>query len=149
LGQTFKIKNDYQSLKFLLEQKIGTPTEEKWITKLLEYDFTIEYKMGKDNVGADDLSRKMEEVVVPLQEGQLILITFPNPTWVENIKDNYLQDSVLHQLILDLENGNYLHPKNSFRSGLLLYKGRLSVSPLESLRTRILHLVPDSPAAGH
>jgi hypothetical protein len=56
---------------------------------------------------------------------------------------------VLHQLILDLENGNYLHPKNSFRSGLLLYKGRLSVSPLESLRTRILHLVPDSPAAGH
>jgi len=98
LGQTFKIKNDYQSLKFLLEQKIGTPTEEKWITKLLEYDFTIEYKMGKDNVGADDLSRKMEEVVVPLQEGQLILITFPNPTWVEDIKDSYLIRKMIYKI---------------------------------------------------
>jgi hypothetical protein len=42
-GQTFKIRTDNQSLKFLLEQKDGTSTQQKWLTKLLGYDFMIEY----------------------------------------------------------------------------------------------------------
>lgn len=35
IGQEFLIRTDHQSLNFLLEQKIGTPTQQKWITKLL------------------------------------------------------------------------------------------------------------------
>lgn len=35
LGQTFVVKIDQQSLKYLLEQKIGTPSQQKWIFKLL------------------------------------------------------------------------------------------------------------------
>lgn len=56
------MKIDHQSLKFLLEQKIGTSTQQKWITKLLGHDFTIEYKEGRDNVVADALSSKLEDV---------------------------------------------------------------------------------------
>jgi len=50
----------------LLEQKVGTPLQQKGITKLLGYDFTVEYKKGIDNRVADALSRKeeLEEQVV-------------------------------------------------------------------------------------
>lgn len=44
LGKPFVVRTDQQSLKFLLEQKIGTPFQQKWIAKLLGYDFVVKYK---------------------------------------------------------------------------------------------------------
>lgn len=58
IGRHFLIKTDHQSLKYLLEQRVGTPFQQKWITKLLGFDYTILYKSGKDNLAADALSRK-------------------------------------------------------------------------------------------
>lgn len=55
-----------QSLKYLLEQKVGTPLQQKWITKLLGFDLSVEYNQGKDNRVADTLSRK-----VGSKEGEL------------------------------------------------------------------------------
>lgn len=46
LGQKFMVKIDQQS-QFLLKQKVSTPAQQKWISKLLSYDFHIEYKQGK------------------------------------------------------------------------------------------------------
>ena len=43
----------------MLEQKIGTPFQQKWVTKLLGYDFIVEYRCGKENRAVDALSRKM------------------------------------------------------------------------------------------
>ncbi len=54
------IKTDQQSLKHLLEQRVGTPMQHKWITKLLEYPFVAEYKKGKENLVADALSRQVD-----------------------------------------------------------------------------------------
>jgi len=47
LGQTFQVQTDHQSLKYLLEQKVGTPMQQKWLTKLLSFDFLVEYKAKK------------------------------------------------------------------------------------------------------
>ena len=58
LGKPFLIKTDQQSLKFLLDQKVGTPAQQKWIAKLMGYIFQVEYKKGRDNKVADALSRK-------------------------------------------------------------------------------------------
>ena len=57
LGRKFVVRTYQRSLKHLWEQKITTTTQEKWLAKLMGYDFTIEYKKGKDNVIADKLSR--------------------------------------------------------------------------------------------
>ena len=62
LGRPFVIKTDHHSLKYLLEQRVGTPTQQKWISKLLGYAFIVEYKQGKENVVADALSRRQCDV---------------------------------------------------------------------------------------
>ena len=62
LGRPFVIKTGHQSLKYLLEQRVGTPTQQKLITKLLGYAFIMEYKHGKENLVADALSRRDEEL---------------------------------------------------------------------------------------
>jgi hypothetical protein len=51
----FTIKTDHQSLKFLLEQKIGNPMQQRWVSKLLGYEFVVEYKKGQENKVADAL----------------------------------------------------------------------------------------------
>ena len=49
LGSHFIIKIDHRSLKELLTQVIQTPEQQKYLTKLLGYDYTIVYKKGVDN----------------------------------------------------------------------------------------------------
>ena len=68
LGYRFIVRTDQQALKHLLEQKIGTPFQQRWITKLLGFDFSVEYRSGKSNKAADALSRMPEQ---PAQEGSL------------------------------------------------------------------------------
>lgn len=58
LGGTFKIKIDQQILKHLLDQRVGTPMQQKWISKLLGYDFVVEYKKGVENQATYALSRR-------------------------------------------------------------------------------------------
>lgn len=58
LGRHFKIKTNHQSLKFLIQQRTSTPMQQKWLIKLMGYDFEIIYKKGKENVAADALSRR-------------------------------------------------------------------------------------------
>jgi hypothetical protein len=35
LGHNFKVRTDQQTLKYLLEQRIGTLAQQKWVSKLL------------------------------------------------------------------------------------------------------------------
>ena len=41
----------------LVDQTIQTPEQQAWVHKFLGYDFFIEYKPGKENEGADAISR--------------------------------------------------------------------------------------------
>ena len=96
LGKPFIIKTDHQSLKFLLDQKIGTPTQHKWISKLLGYAFVVEYKKGQENKVANALSKlgcSFKEVADP--NAHLFLISFPSITWIEELQQSYLHDEVM------------------------------------------------------
>jgi hypothetical protein len=64
IGRHFKVKIDHDSLKYFLEQRLSSKEQQKWVTKILGYDFEIVYKKGKQNVVADALSRKDEDVDV-------------------------------------------------------------------------------------
>ena len=90
-GNTFVIKTAQQSLKHLLEQRIGTPMQQKWISKLLGYQFMVEFKRGKENKMADALSRKDDtdlqteiaketSILQAQSQGSFYAISFPSPT---------------------------------------------------------------------
>ncbi|GKE25699.1 putative mitochondrial protein, partial [Tanacetum coccineum] len=68
LDRHFKIRTNHFSLKYLLNQKLTTPFQLKWLPKLLGYDYKISYKKGNENVVADVLSRVN-------QSGELLQIT--------------------------------------------------------------------------
>ena len=57
MGRHFKVKTDHDSLKHFLEQRLSLEEQQKWVTKMLGYDFEIIYRKGKLNVVADALSR--------------------------------------------------------------------------------------------
>jgi hypothetical protein len=62
IGRNFKVKTDNDILKYLLEQRLSSEEKQKWVTKMLGYYFEIIYKKGKQNVVANALSRKDEDV---------------------------------------------------------------------------------------
>lgn len=68
LGWWFRIRTDHKSLKYLLEQRISTMDQQRWLVKLKGYDYEIEYRPGRENLAADALSRL---------HGELIAITCP------------------------------------------------------------------------
>lgn len=59
LGRHFKIKTDHQSLKFLLQQRISIPNQQKWLVKLIRHDFDVVYEKGRKNVVVNALSKRL------------------------------------------------------------------------------------------
>ncbi|GJY04844.1 putative mitochondrial protein [Tanacetum coccineum] len=59
LDRHFVIKTDHYSLKYLLDQRITTPAQMKWLPKLMGFDYEIVYKKGAENVVADALSMEL------------------------------------------------------------------------------------------
>lgn len=59
-GRKFTIRTDHYSLKYLLEQPLSTSRQVHWVSKLLGFDFGVEYRTGATNKVADALSRRGE-----------------------------------------------------------------------------------------
>ena len=84
-----------------MEQRIGTPAQKKWFTKLLGYSFIVKCKKGKENKAVDALSRKEKGSDVQIVDafvqssedvGSLFLISFPCAAWFTILKDSYNED---------------------------------------------------------
>jgi hypothetical protein len=148
LGRSFKVKTDQQSLKFLLEQRVGTISQQRWLSKLLGYDFVIEYKRGKENKVADALSRKFED---PLnaEELSLSLISFPTPSWTTELQASYLQDAETSSILAALQQGRAAPPGYSLQQGLLLRKGRLWIVKGSPFQFQLLEYIHSNPTSGH
>ncbi|KAL0318287.1 UNVERIFIED_CONTAM: Retrovirus-related Pol polyprotein from transposon.6 [Sesamum angustifolium] len=57
-GHHFIIRTDQKSLKHILDQRVDSVLQHKWITKLLGLSYEIQYKKGHENRAADALSRR-------------------------------------------------------------------------------------------
>ena len=70
LGKPFTFRTNQKSLKYLLEQRITTPVQTRWLPKILGYNYEIEYKKGAENQGADSLSRVMEFQYISISQNR-------------------------------------------------------------------------------
>jgi hypothetical protein len=98
IGRHFKAKTNHDSLKYFLEQRLSAEEQQKWVTKILGYDFEIIYKKGKQNVVVDALSRKDEYV-----EAFLCAILIIQPDWIIEVRDEWKNDEKLWTLIQRLQ----------------------------------------------
>ena len=139
----------------MLEQRITTPAQQKWLAKFLGYaSFVVEYKKGVDNRVVDTLSRKsnlvLENLQLPLQQKTSCLFLFLvlDPTWLVVLKDSYSQDPSIQQLFSSIQSG--ASPKGfTFQNDLIFYKGRFFLGPLCPFKSQVLQLVYSSPVADH
>jgi len=60
-GRSFVVRTNHYALKFLLDQRLSTPPQHHWVTKLFGYDFTVEFRPGTFNIMADALSRHHDD----------------------------------------------------------------------------------------
>ena len=98
MGRHFKVRTDHDSLKYFLEQRLSSEEQQKWVTKMLGYDFEIIYKKGKQNVVANALSRKDEDV-----EALLSAVSIIQPNWINEAREEWKNDEEVWELIRKLQ----------------------------------------------
>lgn len=79
-SRKFLNKTDHRSLKYMLEQRISTTQQQKYMAKLFGYDFDISYKLGSENVAADALSR------LPMAELAALIVSSPHSSLLPAIE---------------------------------------------------------------
>lgn len=110
-GRSFVVRTDHQPLKFILDQRLATIPQHHWVSKLLGFDFTVEYKPGRTNVVVDALSRRDEEVAAVQAKGQaLAAVSMPAFDLLDDFRKAADADEELRRLrtrIMAGELGNH------------------------------------------
>ena len=63
-GKPFTLQTDHRPLQNLSASKLERPRIMRWALALQSYKFKVEHIAGKDNVGADFLSRDVSSLAV-------------------------------------------------------------------------------------
>jgi hypothetical protein len=138
LGHKFIIRTDQQSLKALLDQTLQTPEQQAWLHKFIGFDFTIEYKPGKDNVAADSLSRMF-----------LMAWSEPHHLFLEELRQAlplcpHFGPIMQSCLSPQAPNSNY-----TVKDQLLYWKDKLAIPPSSPLIQKLLQEFHSSSIGGH
>jgi hypothetical protein len=89
LGCHFQIKIDHHSLKYFLDQQLSSLEQNKWLTKMLGYNYQIIYKKIKDNIVVDALSRQHEE------DESLFSLSLPVLNYIEEVRPEWLTHPII------------------------------------------------------
>jgi hypothetical protein len=140
LGKKFFIQTDQRSLKYLLEQRIGTPEQQRWVAKLLGYDYEIIYRPRRDNSAADALSRVSGSPI-------LNALSVPQVTLWEDIKKASTGHPYMEQIIQQAQNSP--GKPYTWRDGLVFFKTRVVVPPNTAVIEQLLQEFHDTKMGGH
>lgn len=145
MGRQFVIKTDHQSLKFLSEQQAITPYQQKWVSKMLEYNYSIIYRKGSQNIVADALSKRTHaQIHQCLGESTLT----SSELWDKILQAN-LDDEKLQKLSNELLHNPQLHSKYSWDGRILTRKGKMMIGHNTDLRRAIFDLFHSEAVGGH
>ncbi|CAA7028426.1 unnamed protein product [Microthlaspi erraticum] len=143
LNGHFVIKTDQRSLKYLLEQRLNTPIQQQWLPKLLEFDYEIQYKEGKENLVADALSRVEGSEVLHMALSVL------ECDLLKQIQAGYLTDTWIQSVISDLQTKPGEKTQFTWNRDILRRKSKIVVPAIDSVRNAILEWLHCSGIGGH
>jgi hypothetical protein len=167
--------SDHRSLQHLNSQPHLNDRQARWVEKLSDFDFQIQYVKGSANSAADALSRRADyeqeaeveranertkdpsddQPRVRLQEAKIATTTV-KPLWQIRIEDTPLLADVQSAAKSDVAYQHMLSQPEPRTDGLTVGDGLLWTSDglfyvpndLE-LRRRLIHEVHDTPTGGH
>jgi hypothetical protein len=102
-------------LKYILDQHLATSPQHHWVSKLLGFDFIVEYKPGRTNVVADALSRR------DMPEVEFQAISSLSFDLLEEFKLAAAKDEELQHLCHQIEVGHLTAPWQLV-DGFVLYQ---------------------------
>ncbi|GMI89793.1 hypothetical protein HRI_002648600 [Hibiscus trionum] len=144
VGRLFKFRTDHQGLKFMAENQAVTPSQQKWVVKMLGYDYEVIYKKGSTNVVADTLSRKPGN-----GEGQLLAISSVNTNVMARVAESWETDDRLRKIIVAIRRGSSHYAKYSWDGKWLRRKRKVVVGHNEELKKDLMLYFHCSPIGGH
>ena len=100
-GRTFLVRTDHYSLKYLLDQRLSTIPQTQWVSKLLGYDFSVEYRPGRLNTVVDALSRRTSSDI------ELFAISTPTFDFFLQLWNYIISDDELSKLFLEIQDGKH------------------------------------------
>jgi hypothetical protein len=134
------VRTDHYSLKYLLDQRLSTIPQHQWLSKLVGFDFAVEYRSGRLNAAADALSCRDSESSSD-DAAELHAISGPSFDLLDDIRAATSTDEEAARLL----DGGLDAPWHT-DAGLLLHGKRIFVPAQHDLRQRVLSLVH---SAGH
>lgn len=125
LGLHFTCYTDHRTLTKIHTQASLSPRQSRWLETLEEYNYTVVYTKGADNVVADALSRLFA------------IVNTGHSDFLQSVRDAYAEDTQLHDF------KKYLHSYDS-----LYFHGAQLYVPV-ALRTRCMRDHHDTPWCAH
>ena len=107
-GTDFVLRSDHNPLVHLRQQKDPRGKFGRWIAQLEEYNYTVEYIGGKDNVKADLLSRSpAANLNQPLStfEENVFATAIDNSDFVEQLRQEQDTDPLINKIKRLIEHG--------------------------------------------
>ena len=178
-GRQFLARTDHSALQWLKNFKSPKGQVARWLERLSDFDFEVEYRPGQSHGNADGLSRlAWESTTLAEHDEDAVLIQSINvePLSRESMKATLKQDPVLSQVAnwlkvgarparRDVEGGGRKLLSYWAQWGRLFLKDGLvfrrwenettgeeiyqQVCLPDSLVPKVLHALRDSPSAGH
>ena len=155
-GEPFTVLTDHNSLQHFQTQPSLSRRQVRWSEFLSEFDFTIKYQKGKDNVVADALSRRQDHkdeqsqsVPVETGAGQLNSLAVSSPQvsdLMQDIRQAYQKDKQCKQMLVNSDQPRSVH---SVRDGLIYIQQQIYIPSNQTLKTRLLAEAHDVPVSGH
>ena len=146
-GKKFRVITDHHSLRYLHTQPHLSARQSRWCEYLSQFDYTIEYMDGKQNVVADALSRRADHRESQVNSTTLRIIA---NELLDEIKEAYDDDELLgrDQSAEDRAKAISKH-KLKLEDGLWCRQDRYYVPSNKAIKTRLLREAHDSILAGH
>lgn len=137
-GRPFVVRTDHYSLKFLLDQRLSTILQHHWVSKLLGFDFRVEYKPGKQNVVADALSRRDTDTTT------IMALSAPSFALFDDLRQEAEGATDLATIKAQVLGGQLDAPW-SVQDGLVLYNRKANIHPSSPLLSAIVEAAHSWP----